>query len=153
MPKRSDFQTEAEWLYHLRIWFAGKAMTIAHVTYAAGRIKDERRPDAVNLGYEDTVDADIIAEYACSLADAMLAALPGGGKERWFTPDTGEDDAPEMNIAYSCRFGGQYGDGVSFDNGNATTESPGTIPELLADGWVEIDPATGIHLKGASNAD
>lgn len=35
MPLRPQFETEEEWVKHLRIWFAGKAMSgiVGHIKY------------------------------------------------------------------------------------------------------------------------
>jgi hypothetical protein len=57
----------------LRDYFASKAIPAAYLAYSAGRCKDENRPDAVSLNYEDDSDARLIAESAYVLADAMIA--------------------------------------------------------------------------------
>lgn len=61
MPRRSQFATEAEWLEHLRLWFAGQALG-ALVAFAGRDAKttwDENTPEIVDTAY--------------AIADAMLA--------------------------------------------------------------------------------
>ncbi len=74
MYKRSDFNTEGEWLEHMRLWFAGLAM--AHMTHAErGNCLHDlklRGIDPPNPRLTDTVER-MIARMAYAQADAMLA--------------------------------------------------------------------------------
>ena len=59
MPVRSQFETEAEWLDHMRLWFAGQAL-----------------PTAVDyFNVHDGIDE--AAEWCYKIADAMLEAREG----------------------------------------------------------------------------
>ncbi len=51
MPKRDEFKTEAEWLEHLRLWFAGMALQgwIASFAGSEGIVVPEK---SANLAYE-----------------------------------------------------------------------------------------------------
>lgn len=64
MPLRNQFNSEAEWLEHLRMYFAAKAMQ-ATITALAGWGPLEFLRD---------IDTDKVAEFASKQADAMLAA-------------------------------------------------------------------------------
>jgi hypothetical protein len=57
MPIRAQFETESEWIDHLRMWFAGQALA--------------------SLGRDKTLSPvvfDKVSTWAYALADSMLAA-------------------------------------------------------------------------------
>ena len=58
MPLRNQFESEAEWLDHLRLYFAAKALPIIHSQNVAGG----------ELRFSET------ARCAYAMADAMLVA-------------------------------------------------------------------------------
>lgn len=55
MPTRPQFETEKEWLEHLRLWFAGQALT------------------GLLMGPKDELGIFTLEERAYQRADAMLA--------------------------------------------------------------------------------
>lgn len=59
MPIRSQFETEAEWLDHLRSWFAGQAIADILATVHPMSIEQEANAKLAGMAY--------------AIADAMLA--------------------------------------------------------------------------------
>lgn len=76
MPIRSQFQTEQEWLEHLRLYFAAKAMQ-AYLQNVATGAELERKFDKQGEVANATGDEspfDYIARLSLHMADAMLKA-------------------------------------------------------------------------------
>ncbi len=75
MPKRDEFKTEAEWLAHLRLWFAGMALQglVSNQEYG-GQIQRLFDPDkrVAAQGEESETPQDYVARLAGAFADAML---------------------------------------------------------------------------------
>ncbi len=72
MPLRNQFESEAEWLEHMRMYFAAKAM---HAELMTCGVPGEAC-DALVRAIKKTGESpeDHIARVAYEMADAMLAA-------------------------------------------------------------------------------
>lgn len=70
MPIRSQFETEAEWLDHLRSWFAGQALAGQLASFANATWLDAAiaAAETRGIGFPEHV-----AGSCYDLADAMLA--------------------------------------------------------------------------------
>jgi hypothetical protein len=64
MPLRNQFETEAEWLEHLRIWLAAHALPIV--------FSEARSQPGYDRCYTEVL-VSVAAEWAYATADAMIA--------------------------------------------------------------------------------